>query len=268
MVLLILVAVALAGYLGWLRNSSLVAVTDVKVAGVTSQDREQIVAALTEAGKGMTTLHVQGDELASVAGRFPTVAAIRADTDFPHGLTIHVIERTPVLAARLGDRAVPVGADGELLPSLPADGLEVPTLIVDSLPAAGKLEGDALEQALVVGAAPDPLRPLIDHVAISSQYGVVVDGQGRDPRSGSVPHRAPTRSGPRSPRVLADPKLTAASYVDVRVPERPAVGGRRPPATSPRRCSCPCNGSCNDRDHHGPYHDDADDHHGGALIRG
>jgi cell division protein FtsQ len=229
-ILLILVAVALAGgYLGWLRNSSLVAVTDVKVTGVTSQDREQMVAALTEAGKGMTTLHVQGDELASVAGRFPTVAAIRTDTDFPHGLTIHVMERTPVLVARSGDRAVPVGADGELLSSLPADGLEVPTLIVDSLPAAGKLEGDALEQTLVVGAAPDPLRPLIDHVAISSQYGVVVTVRGGialrfGPSSGAHAKWAAVAA------VLADPKLTAASYFDVRVPERPAVGGAPPPS--------------------------------------
>ena len=57
-------AVALA-YFGWFRDSSLVAVRDVKVEGVSSADRERIVAELTDAARGMTTLHVQTDQLAA-----------------------------------------------------------------------------------------------------------------------------------------------------------------------------------------------------------
>ena len=217
------------GYFGWLRNSSLVAVTDVKVEGVTSEDREQIVGALTDAAKGMTTLHVRSDQLASAASRFPTVAAIRTDTDFPHGLTIHVIERKPVLVARSGDRSVAVGPDGELLPSFPAADLHVPTLVVDSLPAAGKLDGDALEQALVVGAAPDPLLPLIERVSIGPQFGVVVTVKGGIALRFGSPGGARAKWAAAA-AVLADPQLTTASYVDVRVPERPAVGGAPPPS--------------------------------------
>ena len=69
--LLALVAGALAlTYFGWFRDSSLVAVRDVEVEGVSSADRERIVAELTDAAQGMTTLHVQTDRL---AGRGPGV---------------------------------------------------------------------------------------------------------------------------------------------------------------------------------------------------
>ena len=98
-------ALALA-YFGWFRDSSLVAVRDVKVEGVSSADRERIVAALTDAARGMTTLHVQTDRLQSAVREFPTVASVSADPSFPHGLTIHVIERQPALIARAGDRQV------------------------------------------------------------------------------------------------------------------------------------------------------------------
>ena len=72
-------------YFGWFRDSSLVAVRDVKVEGVSSADHDRIVAALTDSARGMTTLHVQTDRLESAVRQFPTVASVSADTSFPHG---------------------------------------------------------------------------------------------------------------------------------------------------------------------------------------
>jgi cell division protein FtsQ len=222
-------------YFGWLRDSSLVAVRDVKVDGVSSTDRERVVAALTDAAHGMTTLHVQTDHLQDAVRGFPTVASVTVDPSFPHGMTIHVRERRPALIARAGDRKVPVAADGSLLPGLRVDGNDLPELGVGELPASGRLGGDPLQEALAMGAAPGPLRPLIATGSVSRDYGVVLTMRsGIELRFGT---------GGRADEkwvaiaaILADRKLTSLSYVDVRVPERPAVGGTSAPtapATTP-----------------------------------
>ena len=74
---------------------SLVAVRDVEVQGVSGADRERIVAELTDAARGMSTLHVDTDRLRDAIREFPGVAAVSADASIPHGITIQVIERQP-----------------------------------------------------------------------------------------------------------------------------------------------------------------------------
>ena len=44
-------------------------------------------------------------ELATSVSRFPTVVAIETETDFPHGLTVNVTGRPPVLLASDGGPA-------------------------------------------------------------------------------------------------------------------------------------------------------------------
>ena len=104
------------GYFGWFRDSSLVAVRDVEVHGVSGADSERIVAELTDAARGMSTLHVDTDGLRDAVREFPAVAAVSVDTSIPHGITIQVIEHQPTLIVRAGDRQMPVAADGSLLP--------------------------------------------------------------------------------------------------------------------------------------------------------
>ena len=134
MLLALLAGALTLTYFGWFRDSSLVAVRDVQVEGVSSADSERIVAELTDAAKEMTTLHVQADGLRDAVQDFPTVASVSADASFPHGLTIEVIERRPRLIAAAGDRQVPVAADGSLLPGVQAEEGELPQLPVDELP--------------------------------------------------------------------------------------------------------------------------------------
>jgi hypothetical protein len=75
-----------------------------------------------------------------------------------------------------------------------------------------------------VGAAPDALRALIEGVAYSGDYGIVLTMRGgvelRFGGGGSL-----DRKWAAIAATLADPELTSLSYLDVRVPERPAVGG-------------------------------------------
>jgi cell division protein FtsQ len=223
-ILLVVAAGALAaGYFGWFRDSSLVAVQDVRVEGAQGADRGQIVAALTEAAKGMTTLHVQSDRLETAVRPFPAVASVSADPSFPHALTVHVTERQPTLVVRSGDRQVPAAADGSLLPGVQTQG-GLPAVPVDSIPQSARLTGDALQEALAVGAAPAPLRPLIDKVAMDSDYGVVVMLHGGIELRFGTGQRAPAK-WTAATAILADDSVTGFSYLDLRVPERPAVGG-------------------------------------------
>jgi cell division septal protein FtsQ len=220
-------------YFGWFRDSSLVAVTHVKVEGVTSSDRGRIVAALTRAARGMTTLDVQTDRLQAAVSNLPTVSSVSADPSFPHGLVIHVTERPPALVADEGSRRVPVAGDGTVLPGIQVKG-HLPLVRVSSLPASGSLAGPALAEALVIGAAPPPLRPLIEGAGISKSYGVAITMRGGiQLRFGTAAKRQAKWSAGAA--VLADPRLTQVTYVDLRVPSRPAAGGTQSPspATAP-----------------------------------
>lgn len=214
----------LAGYFLWFRDSSLVAITKVDVEGVTSADRDQIVRALSDAAKGMTTLHVDTARLASAAARFPTVAGISVDTSFPHGATIRVFERRPVAVAIAGGHEVPVAADGTLLPGLPRGQEPLPSLPLTEPPSGARLSGDALAEAHVAGAAPAPLLPHVDHLTTDRRYGIVATLRGGiQVRFGGADDAR--RKWAAAAAVLADPKLTSLTYLDVRVPSRPAAGG-------------------------------------------
>jgi cell division protein FtsQ len=219
------VAIAFAaGYFLYLRDSSLVAVTNVDVEGVRSGDRDRIVAVLEAAGEEMTTLHVRTDELEAAVAGFPTVESVSADASFPHALRIEVTERPPALVAQSGGREVPIAADGTLLAGVSAaDELDLPVLQLEQLPQSGKLEGEPLEQALVAGAVPEELRPLIEGLEYTKDYGVVATMKGGIPIRFGPGARADAKWAAAT-AVLADPKLDALGYVDVRVPERPAAG--------------------------------------------
>jgi cell division protein FtsQ len=221
------VAALAAGYFFWLRDSSLVAVTDVEVAGVESGDRDRIVAELTAAGEEMTTLHVQPELVERAAARFPTIGSVSLDASFPHGLRIEVSERPPTMLVSAGDDLVPVAADGTVLTGVDVTDAErddLPAIELDEAPTSGALGGESLEQALVAGTAPEPLRPLIHELRYDDEHGVVATLRGDIPVFFGTGSRAPEKWAAAS-TVLADPKLTALTYLDVRVPERPAVGG-------------------------------------------
>lgn len=232
MLLVALLAGALVlAYFAWFRDSSLVEVRDVEVEGVSSADRKQIVAELTDTAKGMTTLHVQADDLQNAVREFPSVASVSADASIPHGLKITVVEHQPKLIASGGDRQVPVAADGSLLPGVKTGDEKLPELRVDELPNAGRLRGNSLSEALAIGAAPAPLRPLIAGASVSEDYGTVVTMRGGiELRFGSRDHRDEKWAAVAA--ILADEQLTSATYVDVRVPERPAVGGASTASTA------------------------------------
>ncbi|MEA2317855.1 MAG: cell division protein FtsQ [Solirubrobacteraceae bacterium] len=206
----------------WLRDSSLVAVKRVTVTGVSGPDAPRVREALQTAALGMTTMHVRDGDLANAVEPFPGVLGVKAETDLPHTLRLTVRERNPVGAVVAGNQRVPVAADGTVMRTARADGL--PDIAAKAVPGGSHATDPGVRRALsLLSAAPPALRGRVRRVYVGPK-GLTV----------------PLRSGPTlyfggSERtrakwaaatvVLADPTSTGATYLDLRLPERPAAGG-------------------------------------------
>ncbi|MGH2957401.1 MAG: cell division protein FtsQ/DivIB [Solirubrobacterales bacterium] len=218
-----LAAIVFAGYMLWLRNASWFSVDEVRVDGVTA-NRDQVTGALAQAAAGMTTLHIRDDELREAVSGFPTIASIKAEASFPHELHITVTERPPVAVGEVGGERMPVSADGYLLAGVEFDPKQLPSL--DAGGAEGpRLGEEGAAQATILGAAPDPLAERLEAASWDeSRGGVVVDLDGA-PELRFGDGSAAESKWRAAAAVLVDPELTAFSYLDVSVPERPVSGG-------------------------------------------
>jgi cell division protein FtsQ len=217
----LLALVVLGAMFLWLRDSSLVGVRQVDITGVTGSQAEEIRGALTDAGRDMTTLHVREDALRDAVQAYPVVRELHADADFPHRLRITVNSYDPIGSMEIGGRSVAIARDGTVLDGTPTKGL---TAIAATGSAAGtKITGtEATKLVRLLAAAPAPLRSRALR-AYKGPNGLAVD----------------LRDGPRvdfgdltlleakwlsAAAVLADADSRGASYVDVRLPERPVAG--------------------------------------------
>jgi cell division protein FtsQ len=198
----------------WLRHSSLAWVQRVQITGVHGPDASAIDAALSAAARRMSTLDVHLGALRAAVAPFVVVRDVRASGSFPHSLRIHVIEQPPVAALVAGASRSAVAADGVVLgPALLSGSL--PSVDASRVAANGQHVSDAAasEALSVLGAAPAPLAKLLvraytgaNGLTVVLQHGLAL--------------------------VLASPRSAGATYVDVRVPERPAAGF--PPGSAPR----------------------------------
>jgi cell division protein FtsQ len=224
--LLALVALLAAGYLLWLRDSSLVAVKEVRIEGLSSVSDPDVADALQRAATGMTTLHVDLDELAAAVRQYPTVSSLSASPGFPNTLTITVHERLPVALA--GDSGTPVAADGILLPDVDADRHRLPTIDAAAGEDAQALDETGTAQAAVLGATPEALVEAVESADYTPD-GVQVELSGGISLLFGDASRVAAK-WEAAARILADPGLNALDYIDLRVPDRPAVGGAIPAA--------------------------------------
>ena len=214
----------------WLRDSSLVAVTDVEVTGVTASDGEQVIAALTAAAQDMTTLHVREDVLRHAVGRFSSVGDLTTRTAFPHKLTIRVIEHEPVAAiAGDGGRRIPVTGSGLLLRGVTAD-RDLPSVYVPHPPAGERITDRKILSALSVAArAPEPLRARTDELVIDDRGVIATLHNGPELVFGTGAEAK--QKWAAAARVLAEISAQGATYLDLRIPGRVAAGGLAPVPT-------------------------------------
>jgi cell division protein FtsQ len=225
--LIVALAVAATGWM-WLRDSSLVAVKDVQITGVTASDGDQVKAALESAALEMTTLHVRPQGLEDATASLTSVGSIEVASDFPHTLRIHVTERRPVaaLASKGSEERIPVARDGIVMSGVSAE-RDLPNLVLDEAAIGPKLtDRRALRALAIAGAAPDELLRRTTELVVNKQ-GVVaslkngpelVFGSDADARAKWV----------AAARVLAESSAAGATYLDLRIPGRVAAGGLAP----------------------------------------
>jgi cell division protein FtsQ len=222
--LVVLVALALlAG--GWLllRKSSFVAVEHVRVSGLHGPQARAIETALDGAARGMSTLDVRTGALRAAVASFPVVRTVRAIPSFPHGLRIEVLEQLPVAALTVDGTRTAVAADGVVLgPALLSSALPAVAGYHEALVGARVQGPNVLAAVAVLGAAPAPLRRVVarvytgpDGLTVAFRSGLLAYfGDGTRPHAKWL----------SLARILADPSSAGASYIDVRLPERPAAG--------------------------------------------
>ncbi len=227
---LIVAVVLLGGGWLWFRDSSLVAVHQVRVMGASGADAGKIRRALAAAARNMTTLDVSMSELRTAVAPYPDVKDVQVSTQFPHGMRIHVVEEIPVAAVVVAGRAIAVAGDGTLLSdavgtsSLPRIPLAVP-------PGGTRLTGAARGAVSLLGAAPYQMLPRLVQVTTSARHGLTAEiRSGPNIYFGDAQRLSAKWTA--AVAVLADPTSAGAVYIDVSDPERPAAGGGTPASSS------------------------------------
>ena len=211
-------------YQFWFRDSALVAVNEVEITGLTTKDAARIDATLTAAAEEMSTLHIRVDELEEAIRGFPIVGSLRVERDFPHSLRIEVVERPAAALVSVDGAPVPVAGDGTVLRGLqPPDGLALVRMekpVVD-----GRVtDPSTLRALLVAGAAPAGMAQRIERLSEGAEKGIALElRDGPEIIFGDADFAVEKWTA--AARVLADPDAAGATYIDVRLPERPVAGG-------------------------------------------
>lgn len=222
--------ILLGGAYVWLRDSSLVAIQNVRVAGATGPDAPQIRAALRSAARTMTTLDVRISALQTAVAPFPAVKSLDVGTQFPHGMSIRVREQEAVAIVSAPGRRIPVAGDGTLLRDNQPN-LQLPTISLPVAPGGSRLEGYALSEARLLAAAPWQLLPRLSQVSDSSQHGLAAQVRGGPSLyfggGGQLPAKWTAVT-----EVLASSGSSGAQYIDVTDPNRPAAGAGSDTASS------------------------------------
>lgn len=226
---LIAAVIALVGvlttYLVWFRDLSLWQIEKVTVTGLTSADARGIRAALEAEATEMTTLHVRRDRLERAVEGYPVVRGLDVSPDFPSGVRIHVLEQRPAAFLASGRSRVAAAADGSVLEGVPVKAGQLPVVPAPVASPSDKVQHPGTLALLrVAGGAPALLQKRLGQVERDGVRGIVVtieDGP-------ELIFGAPTQVHEKwaaATRVLADEASRGASYVDLRLPDRPAAGG-------------------------------------------
>jgi cell division protein FtsQ len=224
------VLAVLAGTWLWLRDSRLVAVERVTVTGVSGPDAPRVREALESAARDMTTLHVRAGELRTAVDPYPAVLAVKTDADFPHGLRIAVRERNAVGTVVAGEQRVPVAADGTLMRSTTSAGL--PEIAAKALPGGSHASDPGVRRAVaILSAAPAAVRARVRRVYVGDRGWTLPLRDGPTLYFGGSERLAAKWAA--AAIVLADRTSAGATYLDLRLPERPAAGGLEPPPEEP-----------------------------------
>jgi cell division protein FtsQ len=197
---------------------------DLQVEGASGARAGRIQQAIEETAATQSTFAVSKADLMKAVAAYPEVADIKIASHPPFRLDLAVVMRPPVATVLFSGRTFQVAADGTVLRT--TGGVDVPRLdlSVGSLVLReGHVTGgrDALK---VLAVAPAAILPLARAVRVTEQTGLVVEME-RGPRLIFGDAEGARDKWRAALTVIADGSAAKASYIDLRVPGRPAVGG-------------------------------------------
>jgi cell division protein FtsQ len=218
-----LAGVPLVALLCWLvlRDSGLFAVDQVTIVGLSSRALPAVVQQIDEAAHSQTTTDFSVGAVRAAVEQYTLITDIHAETQFPHGVRITVTERTPIAALTVGHHHFAIAADGSVITGLSTAG-SLAVVHAAHLPAAGHTSEPFVMLALrILRDAPAPLRRRV--AAVSAAGGPLTIYLHRGPRLIFGNDALPHAKWDSAAAVLADTSSRGATYVDVRLPSRPAA---------------------------------------------
>ena len=220
---LVLASLLVGGGYFWLKDSRLVAIEQVEIMGINSDSEPVVKKLLTASAQEMTTLNVDVKRLQAAVANQPEIKQISATPDFPHTLRIDVQERYPVAVVESPERRIPVSEDGVFLPDAKVPP-GTPAVPVSTLPLGRQLTSQrAFRDVKLIAAAPVKLRSRIAKIT-TTENGLTTELS----NGATLYFGTPTKLSAKwiaATRLLADPQIAGATYIDLRIAERPAVGG-------------------------------------------
>ncbi len=216
--------------LWWLLTGPVTAVQGVRLAGYDRDDRDDLAAALGAAASGGSMVSPPVDDLRAAAARFPWVESISVSRDLPRMLSVTVEQAEPAAVAvapgaepgvALGRGAQDASGGGH------QHGLGWLRLDEDPPAAGGTIPEQARSAAAFLAAAPSGAAGRVRALRLG-EGGVLVAGLrgGPELRLGR-PERLAAKAAALGIVLdhLSAEEERAAAYIDLSVPERPALGG-------------------------------------------
>lgn len=234
--LALIVATAAAAGAWWLLTGPLLAVTAVEVDGYDRTDLPQLEAALGAAAARGTSVAPAEEDLRTVAARFPWVDDLVIRRDLPRGLRVQVIMARPAAVAvpEQGEPALVTEAGRVLGPAGSERGLARFRTADLTTPAAGTdISGEPLAALRFAAAAEPEVAARLRSLRL--ERGRLLGRLDAGPRLRlGPPERLPAKARSLAAVLnhLPPEAEAAATYLDLSVPERPAlVGGPEAPVT-------------------------------------
>jgi cell division protein FtsQ len=218
-----LAALPLLGLGGWmvLRDSALFSVDQVIVIGLSPNALPAVSGKLDAAARAQTTTDFSIDALRASVARYTLIADVRAQTQFPHGVRIVVRERHLIARLDVAHHLFALAADGSVITGLAHMG-SLAIVRSTHYPGNGHTRDPfALLALRLLSDAPAALRHRTTTITVTG--GALTIQLRRGPRlifgNAALPHA----KWDAAAAVLADPSSRGASYIDLRLPSRPAA---------------------------------------------
>jgi len=221
------VAIALLG--AWfLVTGPLLAVDSVAVSGYDRPDRAELEAALAVAAASGTAIRPPAAEIREAAEAFPWVESVRVSRDLPRGVSVRITAAEPVAIVRSPDRPPLLVDDrGRVLErAASASGLPSIRLVKPAPEPGGQLTRGATAAIGFLSATRPELAARVRGLGVrgGQLQGTLADGPKL--RLGA-PDRLVAKGAAFAALLdhLSADEEAQATYIDLSVPERPAVGG-------------------------------------------